>query len=114
MANIRNIDAESGANMIGDDTSPTLSFDNSGGGASLEVKSAGSAGATLTGLRLSASTASVPAITLVGRSYTSAVSLIFAAGANWAGMGAIRVARPDGTFGWIPVLPDGQVTAAAV
>lgn len=114
MPNVRNIDAETGANMIGDDTQPTLSFDNNGGGVSLEVKSAGAANATLTGLRLSASTPSVPAVTLVGRSYTSAVSLIFAAGAGWAGMGAIRVARPDGTFGWIPVLPDAQITAAAV
>ena len=114
MANLINIDSESGANMIGDDTQPTLTLENQGGGSSLQVVSNGAANATLTGLRLNSSTASVAAIVLTGRAFVSAVSLIFAAGANWAGMGAIRVARSDGTFGWIPVLPDGQVTAAAV
>lgn len=113
MAQIRNLDAEDGANMIGDDTSPTLTLQNTVGPA-LEIKSSISANATLTGLRLNASTPSVAAISLTARAYTSAVSLIFAAGTGWAGMGAIRITRPDGTFGWIPVLPDAQVTAAAV
>lgn len=66
-------------------------------------------------VQISASGASVPIVQLLGQSFTSAVSLIFAAGANWAGMGAIRVQLSDGiTYGWIPVLPNGQVTAAAV
>lgn len=112
MAQIRNIDAESGANFIGDDVTPTLSFANTVGPA-LEVVAATSGNATLSGLQLTSSTASVPVLKLGGNSFVSAVSLIFAAGAGWAGMGAIRVARTDGTFGWIPVLPDAQVTAAA-
>jgi len=31
-----------------------------------------------------------------------------------AGTYGLRVVRPDGTFGWIPVYPDGAVTAAAI
>jgi len=113
MANLINIDAETGANMIGDDTSPTLSFSNSTGPA-LEVVGATAANATLSGLRLTQSTASGAVLNLGGKSFVSAVSLIFAAGSGWAGMGAIRVVKTDGTFGWIPVLPAAQVTAAAV
>lgn len=113
MANKINIDAETGANMIGDDSSPTLSFENTVGPA-LEVKGATSANATLSGLRLTQSIASGAVINLAGKSFVSAVSIIFAAGSGWAGMGAIRVVRTDGTFGWIPVLPAAQVTAAAV
>lgn len=114
MSNLINLASESGADLVGDDTSPTLTLGNIGGGPSLEIKGASSASATLTGLKLNVSTASVAAISLTGRAFVSAISLIFAASANWAGMGAIRVVRSDGTFGWIPVLPDGQVTAAAV
>jgi len=113
MAQVRNIDAESGANMIGDDVSPTLSFSNTTGPA-LEVVGSTAANATLSGLKLTQSVASGAVLQLGGKSFVSAVSLIFAAGSGWAGMGAIRVVRTDGTFGWIPVLPAAQVTAAAV
>ena len=113
MAQVRNIDAETGANMIGDDVTPTLSFSNTVG-AALEVVGATTGNATLSGLKLTQSTASGAVLNLGGKAFVSAVSLIFAAGANWAGMGAIRVVKTDGTFGWIPVLPNAQVTAAAV
>jgi len=59
------------------------------------------------------STASVPAIQLVGQSFVSCTSILFITG-GVNGTGAIRVLYPDGaTFGWIPVLPSGAVTAAA-
>ena len=112
MVNLRNIDAESGANMIGDDATPTLSFSNTVGPA-LEIVAATTANASVSGLKLTSSTASVAVLQLGGTSFVSAVSIVFAASANWAGMGAIRVARTDGTFGWVPVLPDAVVTAAA-
>jgi hypothetical protein len=114
MANIVNLNAETGANFIADDASPGLTFSNTGGGAALRLTNTPTAGASIAVLELGVgSVASAAALGLVGGAFTSAVSLIFAAGANWAGMGAIRVVRTDGTGGWIPVLPDGQVTAAA-
>lgn len=113
MANVRNIDAEAGANMIGDDATPTLSFANTVGPA-LEVVGATTGNATLSGLRLTQSIASGAVMNLAGKSFVSAVSIVFAASANWAGMGAIRVVKTDGTFGWIPILPGAVVTAAAV
>lgn len=42
MANLINIHAETGANMIGDDSTPTLTFENSSSGNALLVKTAGS------------------------------------------------------------------------
>ena len=63
----------------------------------------------------SVSGASVPVFEFQRNAIVSAVSLIFAAGAGWAGMAAIRVKKNDDTtFGWIPVLPNAQVTAAAI
>lgn len=132
MSNVINLNAETGANYIGDDASPSVSFENSSTGSSLKVQGmvatsrstinsitlAGgvlAAAATIAGLVFATpSAASGAIISLQGQSFVSAVSLIFAASANWAGMGAIRVVRSDGTFGWIPVLPSAQVTAAAV
>ena len=116
MANLINLEAESGAGYVGDDTSPALTFKNTTAGPALALESTPAANTTIgVALRLSANSgASAPLISLVNGAFVSAVSLIFAASANWAGMGAIRVVRSDGTFGWIPVLPDGQVTAGVV
>jgi hypothetical protein len=113
MANLINITAEAGANMIGDDATPTLTFSNTVGPA-LEVIGAISGNASVSGLKLTQSTASGAVLNLGGKSFVSAVSIVFAASANWAGLGAVRVVRTDGTFGWIPVLPNAVVTAAAV
>ena len=115
MGNLVNLNAEAGANMVGDDAVATLTMKNVGGGTALRVESSATANASITGLELS--TSSVPsaaAICLTDTAFVSAVSLVFAASANWAGMGAIRVVKSDGTKGWIPILPDGSVTAAAV
>lgn len=133
MPNTININAESGANLIGDDAEPTLQISNTSTGAGLKVDTfvatsnatisgnltlntpIPAANATIVGINLSTpSRASGAVFNLKGQSYVSAVSIIFAAGAGWAGMGGIRVVRSDGTFGWIPVLPAAQFTAAAV
>jgi len=133
MPKLINLNAETGANIIDDDAEPTLTITNSGSGAGFQTnKLVASSSATIAVLNVSPgilaanatqgigiqiptpSVASGAVLKLSGQAYVSAVSLIFAAGAGWAGMGAIRVVRPDGTFGWLPVLPDAQVTAAAV
>lgn len=149
MANIINLNAEVGANYIGDDAQPALRIENSSTGPGISVDKllttsqatvaalnvaqlALVSGATISSLTLAQgilagnatvgmaiaiptpSVASGAAIKLSGQAFVSAISLVFAASANWAGMGAIRVVRSDGTFGWIPVLPSAVVTAAAV
>ena len=112
MGNLVNLYAESGASMVGDDATPTLSMSNSTGPA-LEVVSKGVANASISGLKLSnASMPSGAVLSLGAGAFVSAVSIVFAASANWAGAGVVRVVKSDGTFGWIPVLPDGVVTAA--
>lgn len=65
-------------------------------------------------LNFVASGASVPILAFGGAALVSAVSIVFAASANWGGLAALRVKGTDGTLKWIPVLPDGVVTAAAV
>ena len=132
MSNIINLDAETGADYIGDDAQPAVSFSNSSTGPGLQVdRFVNTSSATLAQVNINAgalaanasiaglnfgrtSVASGAVMAFLGGAYVSAVSLIFVAGTGWAGMGAIRVVRSDGTFGWVPVLPDGQVTAAAI
>ncbi len=73
------------------------------------------ANATVAGLNiLGASAASGAAIGFRGDALVSAVSIVFAASANWAGLRVARVVLADGTFGWIPILPNAVVTAAAL
>lgn len=119
MANIINIDAETGANFIGDDAEPALTITNSSTGAGVRTNRAEispgilAGNATITGLTFQTpSVASGAVMKFESGALVSAVSLIFAAGAGWAGMMAIRVVKSNGTFGWIPVLPDAQVTGA--
>lgn len=102
--------------MVGDDTGPALTLKNTTAGPALALESTPAANTTIgVPLRLSANSgASVPMISLVNNAFVSAVSIVFAASANWAGIGVMRVVRTDGTFGWIPILPDGVVTAAVV
>lgn len=115
MSNLLNLNSENDASLVADDTGPGLLVANTGGGSALRLRRTGAANSSIAVLELAmGSFASGAAIGLREGAFVSAVSLIFAAGANWAGMGAVRVVRTDGTFGWIPILPDGQVTAAAV
>lgn len=63
----------------------------------------------------SVSGASVPVFEFKANALVSAVSIVFAASGNWAGLSVVRVKMSDGTtYGWIPVLPSATVTAAAI
>lgn len=132
MANLLNYDAESGAGAIGDDSTPTLSLSNTSTGPGLEVDGlVVSSNATITNMTLSGGTAAanatVTGLKLVGNSIASgasfslindssfvSVSTITFTTAVAGNVGAVRIVKPDGTFGWIPVMPDGAVTAIAV
>lgn len=138
MGKLLNIDAETNANIIDDGTEPTLTITNTSG-AALEVNSfvatssatiAGAnlgtiskldidtpilaANATVTGIDLrGASVASGAVLSLTGDAAYS-LSTIKATTGGAAGTYGVRVALPDGTFGWLPIYPDAAVTAAAV
>ena len=111
MANTINLNAEVGANYIGDDAQPALTFSNTGAGSALRLEKTPGANASVAVLELSVnSVASAAAIGLLGDSFVSVTSILFTTG-GVAGTGAIRVIRTDGTLGWIPVLPNAAVTA---
>ena len=160
MANLLNINAEQGANIIGDDAQPTLTITNTSTGPALaldrlvvtgaatvggDVSFAGttvglttitgpttliSTATAVTPLNIirtqigngsvelavfSVSGASVPVFEFQRNAIVSAVSIVFAASGNWAGLAVIRVKKNDDTtLGWIPVLPSATVTAAAI
>ena len=115
MSNLVDLWSESQASLIGDDTGAALTLSNATVGPAVKFARLASGGASIGVIQIAASGASVPVFQLQANALVSAVSLIFAASANWAGMAAIRVQYPNGTsYGWIPVLPDGQVTAAAI
>lgn len=139
MANLLNIDAEQGANMIGDDAEPTLSITNTSTGPALQLDRAViTSSATISGANLRtiskldidtpilAANATVTGIDLRGASVASGAVLSLTGDAAYslttikaitggaAGTYGVRVALPDGTFGWLPIYPDAAVTAAAV
>lgn len=139
MANLLNLDAESGANAIGDDSQPTFTFSNTGGSyglhseglavvstASIDVAQIASLTANTT-RPVSAANATVVKFNLTGSSiasgavlgllnnsaYVSATTInIGASAANVNG--AFRVVLPNGTFGWVPVLANAAVSGTAV
>jgi len=61
-----------------------------------------------------ASTPSAPAIRLAQTAFVSCTTIDFTT-ADVAGLGALRIAHPDGdTLGWIPIMPSAAVTALPV
>jgi hypothetical protein len=116
MADLVNLAAETGRNIIGDDATPVLELQNTGTGAGLRLKATGAANATLRNpLELvGTSIASGAVLGLVNNSAYVSVSTIKFTTGTVAGTGAIRIVLPNGAFGWIPVLPDGTVTGIAV
>lgn len=116
MANIVNLYAEAGAGLIGDDAQPAVAFSNQGNGPALSLNFGTTIGLPSVALaRFSATGASIPIFEFQANSMVSAVSIVFAASANWAGLSVVRVKFSDGTtYGWIPVLPSATVTAAAI
>ena len=115
MANLVNLMAEAGASMLADDTQATLTLSNNAGGIALELNQGAVVGApSVALLRLNASGASVAIMEFQRNAFVSAVSIVFAASANWAGLGGFRVKLSDGTtYGWVPILPPAVFTAAA-
>lgn len=149
MSNLINVDAEAGANIIGDDAEPTLTLQNSSTGPGLLTKGlavvssasidradlsfantkniAVSSIASIARLRVGGpilagkativnfsltggSVASGAVFALTGDSFVSTATIMVDT-AVAADTGAIRVVKPDGTFGWIAIWPDAAVTA---
>lgn len=136
MANLPDLYADP-AILVGDDTQPAFTFRNSNAAPGpavlsealvvtstasidrLELAGTGAgnilaANATVgTQLAFSAPSRASGAFIKFNAGLVSAVSILATTG-GVAGTYAIRVVKPDGTFGWIPVYPDGAVTAAAI
>lgn len=117
MSNVVNIDAESGANLIGDDSDAALTIENSSTGSALKLDQSGYAANATGGAALelvSNSIASQAMLKLTGaQSFISVSTIKFITGGT-AGTGAFRVVLPDGRYAWIPLLPDAAVTGIAV
>lgn len=114
-SNLVDLYSESQASLIADDTQPSLSLTNTSTGGALRVSRTLTGGSSIGLMQVSVSGASVPVFQLQANSFVSAVSIIFAAATGWAGMGGIRVQLSDGiTYGWIPIVPSAQFTAAAI
>src|SRR3990167_5235376 len=122
MADIINMNAESDRNIIGDDSSPTLTLENSSTGKAIRAVNSGTGvaiqgeaaatspvgdlyhttpgSATVAVLRVTASTASAPFFEFKGflASISSACSL----------QRGIRVKLPGDLYGWLPVYFGGE------
>lgn len=125
MANVINLNAESGANYIADDSSAGITFENTGSGSAIKVTSGGggaaidvvgssAANASITGIKLANLSVASGAVLMLSDTAFVSMTTIKATTGGVAGTGGIRVVRTDGSLGWIPVYPDGAVTAAAV
>lgn len=110
MANIRNLDAEVGANYIGDDSQPSLTFDNSSTGYALSVRRTTS-NATVSPLEIVASAnASAPVMAINTAGFVSCTSVVLTTVANTDY--AIRV-WINGQPRWIPVFKDAAIVGGA-
>lgn len=111
MANISNLNAETGANYIGDDAQPSLTIDNSSTGYALQVSRVASANATISPLALRASSlASAPVLEVRTAGYASITSVVLTTVANTDY--AIRV-WVNGEPRWIPLFKDAAIIGAA-
>jgi hypothetical protein len=118
MANLLNLNAESEANLIGDDTQPALTIQNSGGGNALELEASATIAANATiGVALDlvgTGTASGAVLKISGSQALVSVTTINIGAAADASCYAIRIVAPNGQLKWIPVLDDAAVTGVAV
>lgn len=123
MANLINIDAETGANMIGDDSQPTLTLDNSSTGAGLAVTTASATGPALTVTKSAIGNISVGVLRVVGNSIASGAVLEFSNKAFVSITSVIltSVAHTDYAIRvqvgletrWIPCFKDAAIIGAA-
>ena len=114
MPNLPNLSAESGADYISEDTlAPGVTFLSSATeGVPIQFARTVVGSPTVAIARLNInSTASAPVFELSNQAFVSATTILFTTGAT-AGVGALRVKHGD-NYKWIPLLPDGSVTAAA-
>ncbi len=115
MSNLLNLTAETGADYVGDDASnlPQVSFKSAATeGLAANFGKTVTSSATVAVVSLSiGSTASAPVFELQNQGFVSATTIAFITGAT-AGTGALRV-KYGNNYGWIPILPDGTITAAA-
>jgi hypothetical protein len=132
MSKFLNIDSEKDAGIVGADATPTLTLHNISTGPGAKVdKLVGVSGASIDRLTISnkfagVAAATVVALNLTGNSIASGAILSFINNSAFVSTttidvtladqtsGAIRIVKPDGTFGWIPVYTDAQVTAVVV
>lgn len=124
MPNLVNINAEAGADIIGDDAEPTLTLVNTSTGNALRARSLATTGVSADfnrGTVVSSPTVAVvslgigsgvssPVLELREQAFVSATTILFTTAAT-AGTGALRVKIGD-NYGWIPILKDAAVTAA--
>jgi len=130
MANIINMDAEIGANYIGDDAEPAMEFENSSTGPGLKIQGAVITSTasidearigTVEGGNLSVATmrivgggASYPALSVETFAFASITSTILTTVAHTDF--AVRVKVGTGTddqFRWIPLFKDAAIIGAA-
>jgi len=133
MTDLMNLDAETGRNIISDDSTPTLELQNTStgpthqGGGAVFMSTVSISALVMESDQTYAANATAAPFTISGVSYASGAVIrlinnssfvsvttvnIGAAAANTCG--AIRVVTPVGTFGWIPVLADAAVTGTVV
>lgn len=135
MPNLSNLNAEIGADLIGDDAQPTLRLRNTSTGPGLvsegfaavstasidkiEVVGGGTgnilAGNATIGIQFALSNPSRASGAFL-KINGGAVSLatIKSTTGGVAGTYGARIVLPNGEFGWIPIYPDAAITAAAV
>ena len=130
MANLLNLDAESGADYIGDDAEPAVAFRNTSTGpglrayglvatstASIDELRVGTiegGNLSIAPVRFVSSGASFPALSVESGAFASITSTVLTTVANTDF--AIRVKIGTGTddaFRWIPVFKDGAIIGAA-
>ena len=111
MANVINLDSETGANFIGDDTSPSITIDNSSTGFPLSVQRRTTSNATVAPLAVTASAnASAPVLNVQTSGFASITSVVLTTVANTDF--AIRV-WVAGQPRWIPTFKDAAIIGAA-
>lgn len=129
MANIRNLDAEIGANFIGDDAEPTLSITNTSTGPALQLdKLVSTSSATITQATLRGGNVSLAPIGVTPSANASAPALVVNAAAGIGGFVsctsvvlttvantdyAIRVRIGADQYRWIPLFKDAAIIGGA-
>lgn len=123
MANLVNIYAESGADIIGDDAQPTLKLDNSSTGEALRVTTASATGPAMTVTKSAIGNMSVGLLKIQGNSIASGAVLEFSnkAFASITSVVLTTVANTDYAIRvqvgletrWIPLFKDAAIIGAA-